>query len=303
MTTPTELNARFGLGEQLRFNTLGDGMVVAEISTGQCQARIALQGAQVMEWTPTGQQAVIWLSTDASFKAGKSIRGGAPVCWPWFGPHDSNDKAYPAHGYARTVDWDVLSTEALEDGRLRLVFRLKETDASRALWPHDSPVELHITLGTRLELELITRNNESAAIEISEALHTYFAVGDVRQVTVSGLDKTEYLDKVNNFARCTQQGGVNFAGEVDRVYLNTEAECVIEDSSMNRHLHIKKQGSRSTIVWNPWIEKALAMGDLGKDGYLNMLCVESGNAAENLVSIEPGGEHRLCVEYWVEAAN
>jgi len=294
-----EINSRFGLPAKLAFKSIREDMTVADISTGLCTARIALQGAQVVDWIPAGEKAVIWLSEDAKFRPGKSIRGGVPICWPWFGAHDSR-KDFPAHGHARTVPWNILSSEVLADDRIRLGFCLQTNEATHALWPYNSPLELHITLGSTLELELITRNHDNQPITISEALHTYFAVGDVRQVSVTGLDGCDYLDKVDNFARKTQQGDVTFAGEVDRVYLNTESGCVIDDAGWQRRIHINKRGSHSTVVWNPWIDKALAMGDMGKDGYLDMLCVESGNAAENVVIVEPGGEHRLWVEYRIE---
>jgi len=296
----TDLNSHFGIGEQLMFSLLGENMVVADINTDLCTARVAIQGAQVLEWAPKGQRSVIWLSTDAKFIPGKSIRGGTPVCWPWFGAHATNSD-YPAHGYARTVDWDLLSSELLADGRIKLVFSIQTSDATRRVWPHTSPLECHIFLGNTLELELITRNDESVPIIISEALHTYFAVSDVRQVRVSGLDACEYLDKVDNFNRKTQQGVINFSGEVDRVYLATESKCVIDDSNWKRQIHITKRGSRSTVVWNPWIDKSQAMGDMGESGYLNMLCVESGNAASDVVTIEPAKEHRLWVRYHVES--
>lgn len=299
MVDITDLNGRFGLGRQLSFQLTGETMAVADINTGLCTARIALQGAQLLEWTPQGQRPVIWLSTDANLIPAKSIRGGIPVCWPWFGAH-STESDYPAHGYARTVDWDIRSTEAMADGRIKLVFRLKPTEATHAVWPFACTLELQVMLGTTLELELMTRNDAQRPMSITEALHTYFAVGDVRHVSVSGLDAADYLDKVKGFARYQQQGVVDFNNEVDRVYLNTEAECVIEDGSWQRRIHIQKRGSHSTVVWNPWSDKAMAMGDMGKDGYLHMVCVESGNAAENVVTIEPGGEHRLWVEYRIE---
>ena len=280
MSKLVDLNTQFELDGQLSFHLINENMIVADISSELCNARIAVQGAQVLEWTPKGHDPVIWLSKDAKFSVGKSIRGGAPVCWPWFGAHASNSD-YPAHGHARTVDWGVISSKSLADGRVQLVFALKTTAFTRTLWPFSSPLELQITLGSTLELELITRNDEPVPISITEALHTYFVVGDVRQVSITGLDACDYLDKVDNFARRTQQGAVSFESEVDRVYLNTEAECVIDDASLDRRIHINKKGSHSTVVWNPWTEKALAMGDMGRDGYLNMLCVESANAAEN----------------------
>jgi len=148
-----------------------------------------------------------------------------------------------------------------------------------------------------LTVELITRNEGGEELLLTEALHTYFQVGDVRQVAVLGLDQTEYLDKVRDFERFTQSGPIAIEGEVDRVYLNTNREVIIKDPVLGRRIHIHKRGSGSTIVWNPWIEKSEQMGDMGADGYLHMLCVESGNAFENAIVLEPGGEHRLVAEY------
>ena len=299
MTDINELNDRFGLSETVTFFSYGNDMAMAEVNSALCSAKVALQGAQVFAWAPVGEQPVIWLSDQATFAPGKSLRGGVPVCWPWFGAHALRSD-FPAHGFARVVPWSVGASEALEDGGIRLVFNLDENAIDREHWPHFSPLELHMTFGTSLELELITRNTGSRPVTLTEALHTYFAVGDVRQVRVSGLEGCEYLDKVDAFARKTQQGPVTIDSEVDRIYLDTEAECVIEDGAWQRRIHIAKRGSQSTVVWNPWEEKATALGDMGEVGFLSMLCVESANAAENTVTIEPQDEHRLWVSYRLE---
>lgn len=293
------LNARFAIQDVLVFKPGPGGLVVAEVENQAASALIALQGAQLMRWTPRGEEPVIWLSGAARFTPGKSIRGGVPVCWPWFGAHAS-EAGFPAHGYARTVPWEVLATEAPSATQTRLVMRLVETDATRAWWPHDTPVECHITLGETLELELVTRNAGREPVTIGEALHTYFHVGDVERVQVLGLEDGEYLDKVEGFRRKTQSGPVVISGEVDRVYVNNPAACVISDPVLQRRILIDKHGSESTVVWNPWIEKAAKMGDLGDAGYRHMLCVESGNVADNLVDIAPGEQHRLWVSYRVE---
>ncbi|MEK7322917.1 MAG: D-hexose-6-phosphate mutarotase, partial [Pseudomonadota bacterium] len=206
-----------------------------------------------------------------------------------------------AHGYARTTPWEVIHSEALTDGATRLVFRLSENEATRGQWPHATPVECHISVGTRLEIELVTRNAGAAPVTISQALHTYFAVSDIRHVTISGLDGCPYLDKVDGGKRKEQLGPVSFSGEVDRIYLDSLDACVIEDPNARRRIVVSKHGSRSTVVWNPWIEKAAKMGDLGDDGYLRMVCVESANAADDAVTIAPGAEHRLWARYAVEA--
>lgn len=302
MTSLSALNDQFAIAGQLVFKQGPEGILVAELNNRFANASVSLQGAQVIAWTPKHQHPVIWLSKVAKLVPGKSARGGIPICWPWFGPHP-NEPTFPAHGYARTTAWDVISAEALEDGRTRLLFRLPANDATRKHWPYATSLECSITVGETLEVSLITRNLEDVTISLTEALHTYFEIGDIGKVSVYGLEDTEYLDKVDGGQRKLQHGPVTIAGEVDRVYLGTRAECVIEDTVLQRNIHIHKQGSNSTVVWNPWIDKSEKMGDLGVDGYRHMLCVESGNAAEDVVTIAPGEVHQLWVSYRIERTN
>jgi len=295
----TELNHRFGTDSAVRFKEFASGFPVLELHNAHASATIALQGAQVMTWAPKGHQPVIWLSRAAKFVPGKSIRGGVPVCWPWFGAH-ATEPSFPAHGFARTVPWELLEAQT-RGGETRLRFRINPTSAPPAQWPQGADATLDLTVGSTLALALATRNTGTQSLTLTEALHTYFEVGDVRRVAVHGLDGLGYLDKVENMARKRQAGAVTVGGEVDRIYLDSTADCIIEDPVLNRRIRIAKSGSRSTVVWNPWIEKAAKMGDLGEDGYLKMICVESGNAAENAVQVAPGAEHRLEVKYSVEA--
>lgn len=298
--TIAELNQRYAIANHLQFVAGEGGLIMAEIANAHASARIALQGAHLMTWQPRGQQPVIWLSRFAKFAAGKSIRGGVPICWPWFGPHASDSKL-PGHGYARTVMWEVQETRALADGATLLRFGLIESDATRAQWPHASSVQLELTIGSSLRVELITRNLGNEAFTLGEALHTYFQISDVAQTTIRGLEGCAYLDKVRDFARYTQQDGIVIDGEVDRVYVDTTADCLIEDRGLQRIIRIAKQGSRSTVVWNPWTDKADKMGDFGPEGHRGMVCVESGNALDNVVSVAPGETHRMAVVYSVEA--
>lgn len=297
--TLTELNQRFAISNHVQFKEIAEGMIIAEVANQHALANIALQGAHVATFQPRGEEPVIWLSPYAKFAPGKSIRGGVPICWPWFGPHKADSKL-PGHGYARTVPWEVFETKALPDGSTFLRFGLIESDATRAQWPHPSTVQLEVTVGRSLRVELVTHNAGSAAFELGEALHTYFHISDVAKMTIRGLENCEYLDKVQDFARLTQKDGIVIESEVDRVYVNTAADCVIEDKGLKRAIRIAKQGSRSTVVWNPWTEKADKMGDFGKDGHRGMVCVESGNAMENVVALLPGETHRLVAVYSVE---
>ncbi|MDP2804522.1 MAG: D-hexose-6-phosphate mutarotase [Gallionellaceae bacterium] len=298
--TLTELNQRFAINNHVQFKEIAEGMIIAEVSNQHSNSNIAVQGAHIATWQPRGQEPVIWLSPLAKFAQGKSIRGGVPICWPWFGPHASDSKL-SGHGYARTVPWEVLETKALADGATFLRFGLIETEATRAQWPNNSPVQLEVTVGKNLRVELVTQNAGKESFVLGEALHTYFQISDVAKMTIRGLEDCDYLDKVGEPARRKQQGGIVIESEVDRVYVDTDKDCVIEDKGMKRAIRIAKTGSRSTVVWNPWTEKANKMGDFGDHGYRGMVCVESANAFDNLVTVKPGETHRLAVEYSVEA--
>lgn len=303
MTDLSGLNGRFGLSDQLFFRETPDGLVVMEVTNAHGVATIALQGGHVMTWRPKPQvEPVIWLSPAAKFLPGKSIRGGVPVCWPWFGP--AADPALPAHGFARTVPWEVTATGKRADGATEIALKLLATEQTRALWPHSASLSMAITVGPRLKIALSTDNFGKNDLVIGDALHTYFNISDIAAIRINGLERCEYLDKAGGGnARCRQEGPIVFSGETDRVYLNTEAECVIEDPGFKRRLHVAKSGSRSTVVWNPWSAKAAKMGDFGMDGWRRMVCVESANATDNVVTVKTGGHHVLAVEYWAEDLN
>jgi D-hexose-6-phosphate mutarotase len=297
--TLSELNQRYAIGNHVQFKEIAAGLIIAEVANQHALSNIALQGAHIATFQPRGEEPVIWLSPLAKFAPGKSIRGGVPVCWPWFGAHKTDSKL-PGHGYARTVPWDVLETKALPDGSTFLRFGLIENDTTRAQWPYAATVQLEVTVGKALRVELITTNTGTKSFELGEALHTYFQISDVAKITIHGLDNCAYLDKVQDFTRFTQKDCIVIESEVDRVYINTAADCVIEDEGLKRAIRIAKQGSMSTVVWNPWTEKADKMGDFGQDGHRGMLCVESGNAMGNVVVLAPGETHKLVAVYSVE---
>ena len=293
------LNQQHAIENHLQLREIADGVIVAEVANAHAISNIVLQGAHVATFQPRGEEPVIWLSPNAKFAPGKSIRGGVPVCWPWFGPHQTDSKL-PGHGFARTVPWELLETKALEDGSTFLRFGLIENDTTRAQWPHPSTAQLEVTVGKALRVELITANTGTASFELGEALHTYLQISDIANMTIRGLEGCEYNDKVGETARRMQQDGIVISSEVDRVYVNTEADCVIEDKGLKRAIRIRKQGSRSTVVWNPWTEKAEKMGDFGEKLHRDMVCVESANALENVVTVAPGETHRLVAVYSVE---
>ena len=293
------LNARFGIPDRVAFQMVEGGLVVAEVGNPHATARIALQGAQVLDWTPAGERPVIWLSPNAVFAVGKAVRGGVPICWPWFGPHPV-ESGFPAHGFARTRNWEVLQSQQLADGRSTLAFRLVQDADSRALWPHESELTLLVSVGQQLQIDLLTRNTGREPFTVSQALHTYFAVSDVREVELRGLEGLPYIDKVDGGARREQSGAVTLGAETDRVYLDHGGEVVIDDPGLQRRIHIDRRGSHSTVVWNPWAEKSAAMADMGEGVWRGMLCVEAANAADDAVTLAAGDEHRLQVAYRVQ---
>jgi len=302
MTTAQQLNTQFGIPGQLSFREDASGLVIAEINNPQATASLCLQGAHLMAWQP-GSQAVpvVWLSRDARLAAGKSIRGGVPVCWPWFGAH-AVESGFPAHGYARTVPWRVVESGSEPNGATRLTLRLVESEKTRAQWSHSCTLELTVIVGETLRMELATENTGESDFVISEALHTYFKIGDIGAAHITGLAGCDYWDKVGGSTLKKQDGTIQFVSETDRVYIDTAAECVIEDDQLKRRIHVAKSGSLSTVVWTPWTAKADRMGDLGQpDGWREMVCVESANAIENSVKIAAGTRHTLIVEYRAES--
>lgn len=281
------LNHRFGLPGALRFVNGSGDLPVAELQTPQASARVALQGAHLLAWQPAGAQPVIWLSQAAVFAPGQPVRGGVPVCWPWFGPREG----LPMHGFARTRLWQVREASMDAAGQVVLRLGLQDDADTRALWDHAFDLELLLTIGATLSLTLTSRNTGDQPFILTEALHTYFCVADIHQTAVQGLDGCDYLDKVENFAQARQTGAVEFASETDRIYVDTTTDCVIEDRAQQRAIRISKTGSRSTVVWNPWREKTFA--DMAAGEYQQMLCVETCNAGPDQITLAPGQSHML----------
>ena len=282
-------NQRFGLTHALRFTPGPGGLPLVDVDTPLAQARIALQGAQVLAWQPAGQQPVLWVSRAAVFEPGKAVRGGVPVCWPWFGARDG----LPAHGFVRTRLWAVRQTRVNASGEVVLRLGVGDDAASHALWDFAFDLELVVTVGSTLSLALTTRNTGLVAFNISQALHSYFSVSNIGQTQVLGLDGTSYLDKLQNFAPCQQTGAVSFSAETDRVYLGTTASCVIDDTAGHRRIQVAKAGSTSTVVWNPGSEREKAFADMAAGEHKGMVCVETCNAGPDEITLAPGASHIL----------
>lgn len=292
------LQSEFGALGRITFHVSPLGPVVTLDAAG-ATAMVALQGAQVLAWAPRGAREAIWLSPQSRPVAWKPLRGGIPICWPWFGP-DPTSLGRPAHGFVRGEPWTPAYARVTESDST-VAFRFKTRDEHRAIWPHSAEVTLVVRLGETLDLDLLTTNTGDCPFALTGALHTYFAIGDIAATEVGGLDGCTYIDKLDGEVRRVQAGPVTFAGEVDRIYLDPPGAIDIRDRGNARVIRVTARGSRSVVVWNPWIEKSARLGDMGTDGFARMVCVETANAGDDSIGLEPGGTHVLEASYAVLA--
>jgi glucose-6-phosphate 1-epimerase len=290
---------QYEIDGELRFIKSEHGFIYAEIDNARAHATVSTYSGQVLSYRPKGRQHdLLFLSDKAYYEEGKAIKGGIPVCWPWFGA-DPENQGRPAHGFVRNRQWQVTGSESLADGATRIVMSVSDSDATRALWPHPFRLDIEVTVGDSLRLELVTHNTGKHAITISQALHTYFRVGDIDRVSVLGLDGLPYIDKTRDAARMTQTGPLTISAEVDRIYTDVTADLTIDDASLGRKIVIASSGCSTAVVWNPWVEIAASMADLDDDDYRRMLCVETANAGPETVDIAAGGAYRLVAEYTI----
>lgn len=261
-------------------------------------AIIYLHGAHVAAWRPQDHDHVLWLSAKSHWQPDKPIRGGVPLCFPWFGPHPSNP-ALPAHGFARLKPWTLRSVTTADDG-ITATFALDSDHATRALWPHDFSLTHHVSVGRTLGMALSVHNRGNAPFTFEQAQHTYFSVADVRQVAIRGLANTLYVDKVDAMKQKKQDGDISITAETDRVYLDTTGPVTIDDPAKRRRITVQKSDSQNTVVWNPWVAKAKAMPDFGDDEWPAMLCVETCNVAGGAVTLQPGETHIMGTQISVD---
>jgi glucose-6-phosphate 1-epimerase len=295
-----DLAGRFDIPGTLRFEDSPGGLIRAVISTPAADAELYLQGAHLAHWTPRGQKPVLFLSSKSLFTPGKAIRGGVPVIFPWFGDR-SDGRAGPAHGFARTTQWAVEDTKYRDDGKVEITLALTPNDTTSALGYSHFYLRYRVTVGTVLEMELETRNDGGEPLTYEGALHTYLAVGDVREASVTGLEGTIYIDKTDGFKRKTLgREPMRIAKETDGVHLDIEGSCSVHDPVWKRRILVEKSGSRSTVVWNPWVEKTKGMSDMDADGWTGMLCIETANAADNAVTLSPGASHKMAAAIRLE---
>jgi len=265
-----------------RLITLGHDLTLLQLDSGSCSATLSLLGGQLLSYQPYGQQPWLYMSPQAVFQPGKAIRGGVPVCWPWFGPHP-DDSSAPAHGVARQQSWQLLAVE--QDGD---AFHVKLQGPQ---WQGLS-VELHYTLADCLDMQLHTHNNSTQAHTISTALHSYLAVSDSRTISLGGLEDAVFEDKVAaRYSRMPAQP-LQLQGEFDAI-VYSEADVVLSDPAWQRRLRVSRNGSASVVLWNPWQDKAARLADLPDQGWHDFVCIEASNAGEDSRLLQAGDSHVL----------
>ncbi len=272
----------------LHFEAGQSGLTKAVVATSVASGEIYLQGAHVTSWQPAGHKPVLWMSRSSLFQPGKPIRGGVPICFPWFGPHASDPSA-PAHGFARTALWEVTDARTTPEGGISLTLQTRIDSFS---------VRFTVEFGSVLQMTLTTEPvpGTGTSQRFEDALHTYFSVSDVRNISITDLEQARYIDKVDGAGEKPAAGSaIEFTGETDRVYLNTVAECQLVDPGCHRRIAISKSGSQSTVVWNPWIAKSARMPDFGDHEWPEMVCIETANVGGNAIELAPNSSHSTTV--------
>jgi glucose-6-phosphate 1-epimerase len=259
------------------------------------EAEIYLHGAQVTAWRPAGEKEVLFLSEHSKWEDGRAIRGGIPVCFPWFRAK-ADDANAPAHGFVRTKEWNLESVQVGRDGAVTVVCATGSDEGTRRWWPHEFRLALQITVGKTLGMELTVTNTGKTAFRCEEALHTYFRVADVEQVEVRGLEGVTFLDNMDGNCQKVQPDGLRLSGPLDNAYIDTESAVEFFDPGLGRMVRTAKENSSTTIVWNPWRQGAAKLADLGDEEWRQMLCVEASNILGGGISLDPGKEHTMRAE-------
>lgn len=298
--TVEQLNQKFGIANQVKVVEGKGGFPVVEVTNEKATAKISVYSAQVLSFKPTGEpEDLLFVSEKAYYQTGKASKGGIPICWPWFGP-DPEGKGRASHGFVRNRMWTLLSAEAAATGETKVRLGMSPSEETLAIWPNQFELVIEIVVGTQLTVTLTTQNTGDKAFSITQALHTYFATGDIKQVRVLGFENARYVDKADNGAKKTQTGDITITEECDRIYTDVKPEVIIDDGAMGRRIRITATGSSTAIVWNPWTEISTNMADLKDNDYQRFICVETANAEDEVIEVAPGTEYTMQAVYAVE---
>lgn len=300
-TTIQELYTKFGELSGIAIE-IHKNLLAVSITNDSAEATIFLQGAQLSHFQCHGEQPTIWLSPSCDYKEGKPLRGGIPICWPWFGDLKHNPAIIqqqitsdqpPSHGIVRTKPWQLDSISLVNTKQTEVVLTLKLDTNEDPRWPFACELRMQFTISDTLEMDFSVRNTDERPFSFSSALHSYFAVSTIEHTSISGLEHCQYLDCLEDWRRTIQQGEITIDQEVDRLYDTQGRSIHLKDRHWKRQLTIQSNNSRSAIIWNPWIEKTLQLDCFNDKDYQSMLCIESANAAHDLITLEPQHQHNL----------
>ena len=294
-----QLNEDYGIADKVKFVEGEGGFPLIEIKNEHAEATISVYAGQVLSFKPVGQtEDIMFFSNKAYRQAGKAMKGGSPICWPWFGPDPEGRRAN--HGFVRDRLWQMRDVVSTQNGETKVTLGLVDTEETRKIWDYSFDLTIAITVGKVLTIDLLTSNTGSEPFEITQALHTYFRVGDINKVSVLGLENKEYLDKVDGGKQKTQTGKITFSEECDRIYLDVPSKLTVEDGSSNRKIVVTASNSKTAIVWNPWSDVSAKMKDLDDLDYQNFVCVETANAANEVINVPAGEQYQMSAVYAVE---
>jgi glucose-6-phosphate 1-epimerase len=286
-----ELHRRFGIPDIAKVLAGNGGLPKVCITSAAATGEMYLHGAHVTSWKPRGADEVLFVSSESRWEDGRAIRGGIPICFPWFA-NKAGDPSAPAHGFVRTKPWQLESIVQAGDAVTVSMFTESNANTKR-WWPADFHLVHRATFGSTLSLELVLNNSGATSLRFEEALHTYIRVGQIEKARLQGLNTVDYLDKTDSNRKKTQHGPIVIASETDRVYLNTMQAIELEDHALRRRICVAKENSFTTVVWNPWSEKAKALSDLGDAEWMQMICVETSNVSDFAVHLAAGQQHNM----------
>lgn len=296
-----QLNSLYSHAGYITFKEGPSGFPIALVTTPHATAAITPYGAQLLSYAfASDPRDLLFLSEKAIFKEGTPIRGGVPICWPWFGP-DPQGLGRSDHGLARTRMWSVISSDLLNDQECSVTFELTDTRETYALWPHRFRLTLTLTVGRALTMELTTHNLGDTPMELTQALHTYFSVGDITHTSVTGLEGFTYSDKTDGGAEKKEDIAIRIDAETDRVYPFDGGEILINDGTLKRTICIKCEGSKTAVVWNPWSRVCEQKADLSLEDYKKMVCIETANAGDEIIRIAPQQSHTIQAIYSINS--
>jgi len=267
------------------------GLPKVRITSPACVGEMYLHGAHITSWRPAGEEEVLFLSRESRWEDGHAIRGGIPICFPWFA-HKADDPQAPDHGFVRTKAWQLDSIAQLA-GTIVVSMSTESNEARKKWWPADFRLVLRAAFDKELSVELVVTNTGRTSLSFEEALHAYFRVGNIEVARVRIPDALRYIDKTDSHRTKTQFGDIVIASETDRVYLDTRDEIELEDPVLERRVRVAKEHSRTTVTWNPWTQKAHSLSDFADDEWARMICIEPSNVSDFAVDLAPGQQHTM----------